>query len=95
MCTINSFYIIDAPIDCEWTNWEIGSCSKECEGGTRTNTRVKKVTDSNGGNCDGESTVQESCNEQDCPGMLNALQSFPRIVLHDDHSIKPHRITLK
>ena len=36
-----------------------------------TNTRTKKVEEGFGGKCDGETTMQESCNDQDCPGNLS------------------------
>ena len=49
-------------IHCVWDNWAIGSCVTQteledgtyCGPGTRTNTRVKLVEESNGGTCDGE-----------------------------------------
>ena len=56
------------PLDCEWTEWEIGECSHTCGGGNKLNTRTKKVEEKYGGNCDGESTMEASCNPEDCPG---------------------------
>ena len=53
--------------DCEWNDWEIGDCSKECGGGIRTNTRTKKWEATLGGTCSEESQMEESCNTQECP----------------------------
>ena len=48
----------------------IGTCSKECGGGKRTNTREVKIEPANGGkNCSGISEIAEDCNIEDCPGM--------------------------
>ena len=60
-------YIVKFPEDCEWNDWEYGECTSTCGGGTRMNTRTKKKEESNGGSCDGESTMQESCNTENCP----------------------------
>ena len=57
-----------APIDCEWNEWQIGDCSKTCGGGSRSNTRTKKVEEAHGGICEGESTIRESCNTMECTG---------------------------
>ena len=56
------------PLDCEWTEWQIGKCSQTCGGGTKFSTRTKKVEEKYGGSCDGESTMEVSCNSEDCPG---------------------------
>ena len=55
-------------IHCVWDNWVIGNCSAECGVGTRENTRVKLVEESNGGTCTGNSTETLECQEQECPG---------------------------
>ena len=55
------------PVDCQWNDWQIGKCSKSCGGGTRTKTRTKKTESSDGGICEGEATMQEACNTQQCP----------------------------
>jgi len=58
-------------INCEWNDWQVGECSKTCAGGSRTNTRTKKIEEANGtdedGVCEGEATMDEECNTQNCP----------------------------
>ena len=64
-----SFYnilSIIVPIDCQWSPWTLGSCSKTCGVGTRTNTRAKVMTEQNGGTCSGSATMTEPCNNGDC-----------------------------
>ena len=67
---------IESIVNCKWNEWEIGDCSKTCGVGTRTNTRTKKVEEKNGGLCEGESTLSESCNLQNCPGNIHVLLSL-------------------
>ena len=64
------------PINCEWNEWQIGECSNTCEGGMRLNNRTKKVEEMHGGICEGENTVNEPCNTQDCPGRISAFNIF-------------------
>ena len=66
MCT---FYIA-APEDCEWSAWEIGTCSQTCGMGTRIKTRTKTQDESPGGVCFGDTKMEEDCNIQECPGRL-------------------------
>ena len=55
-------------MDCVWSNWKIGKCSKKCGGGTRTNTREQKILAAHGGTeCRGPTKIDEPCNTQDCP----------------------------
>ena len=55
-------------VDCEWKEWEVGQCSKECGGGIRTNVREPKTKADHGGdNCVGSSNITESCNTHECP----------------------------
>ena len=54
------------PIDCQWSPWTIGSCSKTCGVGMRINTRAKVMVERNGGTCSGFATMTESCNNADC-----------------------------
>ena len=56
-------------VDCEWRNWEYGECSKTCGGGSRTNTRSKRIEETFGGVCIGEAIEVEECNTEKCPGM--------------------------
>ena len=57
-------------VDCEWDEWQIGECSEECGGGIRINTRSPKVESAHGGEgCAGSSSITESCNVQECPGI--------------------------
>lgn len=56
-------------INCQWNSWTFtDSCSKSCNGGTRTKVRTKLIPETNGGICSGESYETEKCNTQDCPG---------------------------
>ena len=55
-------------VNCEWGDWNIGDCSKTCGEGTRTNTRVPDILAEHGGvECDGEASIEEECNIQNCP----------------------------
>ena len=56
-------------VECEWSTWKISNCSETCDGGVRLKTR-KKVKNEIGTICEGESTVQEACNTQNCPGTV-------------------------
>ena len=61
---------------CEWDEWIIGACSSSCGGGMRNNTRSKKASAEHEGNeCDGVTSIMESCNVQECPGykLFNAF----------------------
>ena len=62
----NPFY--DCKVNCEWSSWTIGKCSKTCGGGQQINTRSKTVEEDYGGKCTGKPSVSETCNSQDCPG---------------------------
>ena len=58
-------------MDCEWHDWNIGRCSKECGGGTRINNRTPKIDAAHGGEeCHGSSNITESCNTRECPGKI-------------------------
>ena len=57
-------------VDCKWRSWDVGPCSKSCEGGQRNKTRVKLVEAGFGGKeCLGNSSMLESCNAHECPGI--------------------------
>ena len=68
-----------APVDCKWSDWQIGECSQSCGGGIRTNNRSKIVEEANGGKCPGDeydnpTIMTENCNEDVyCPGKISAL----------------------
>ena len=68
---ITKIYNLAAVIDCEWSEWQIGECTTTC---TRTNNRTKKVEESSGGKCDGETTLEEPCNTQDCSGKFSIFR---------------------
>ena len=55
-------------VNCQWTSWTNGACSKSCGGGSTTKTRTKMITESCGGKCTGSSSITENCNIQCCPG---------------------------
>ena len=62
-------FLMHDVVDCEWDDWTIGNCSSSCGGGTRTNTRSKKINAKHGGKeCDEPTSIDESCNVQECPG---------------------------
>ena len=55
-------------IHCAWGDWTLGECSVTCGIGTRVDTRVKTIMESNGGKCDGCDIKIESCiNVEECP----------------------------
>lgn len=63
--TIKTYKIVH----CEWDEWKIGECSLTCGGGERTNTREEKQSAEHGGDeCEGLSSITESCNIEECPG---------------------------
>ena len=63
-------FLLLPTVDCEWDSWRIGTCSKECGRGKRTNTRAFKIEATNGGkNCSGVPEIIEDCNIEACPGM--------------------------
>ena len=68
-------------VDCEWSPFEIGECSQTCGGGMRTNTRSHDVSSAHGGEeCEGLDSIDESCNNQECPGKhVFSLSSDTRV----------------
>ena len=55
------------PIDCQWSEWHYGPCSKTCGSGGKVISRTEKVKAQNGGKpCFGDGTKTEYCNIQDC-----------------------------
>ena len=58
-------------VHCQWSPWTIDSCSRTCGGGHRTKHRVKIVSEQFGGSCSGQSSLIESCNTRNCPGIIS------------------------
>ena len=48
-------------VDCEWSDWHIGDCSKTCGGGWRNNHRAKTVVEAFNGTCEGTGEEEEKC----------------------------------
>ena len=65
--------------DCEWSEWQLGECSKSCDGGIRTNTRTKTIEEVNGGVCEGGEITEETCNTESCPGELMFLNNIDKL----------------
>ena len=55
-------------LDCQWSDWNVGTCSDSCGGGLLTKTRSKTVEEANGGVCNNQFSVTEDCNSDICPG---------------------------
>ena len=57
----------NAPVDCQWSAWSWGSCSKSCSGGTQMGSRTISQQALNGGKeCTGDSTITQDCNTHSC-----------------------------
>ena len=57
-------------MDCEWDEWNFGTCSLTCGGGVLIKSRYPIVEAAHGGKeCDGVSNITEDCNNQNCPGI--------------------------
>ena len=72
-------YGISLIVDCVWSRWFIGQCSKSCEGGDRTNVRYKEVVERYGGICSGEFTLIEPCNTDPCPGKQDMINIITKV----------------
>ena len=83
--------ILDIP--CEWDEWVIGHCSAECGVGTRTNTRVKRVEELNGGTCTGQPEEIEECMDKECPGEKDAYPCDIETGLSSYRTINNHLVT--
>ena len=66
-------YGLHVTVDCQWSAWTFGACSKNCGGGQRTKTRTKVVTENSLGSCYGDPSTSESCNTHECPGIIIIL----------------------
>ena len=65
-----SCFIQDCPVavDCRWSEWHYGLCSRSCGSGQQVILRTEKVKAKNGGRpCIGKASRTEHCNIQDCP----------------------------
>ena len=72
-----SIYFLLQQVDCDWDEWQPGICSKECGGGMRTNKRDKIQAELYGGKpCEGNTTFEEECNAQECPGKPKKIEIF-------------------
>ena len=69
--------IFVSAVHCIWDNWVEGNCSAECGTGTKTNTRVKLVEESNGGTCTGNDTEVLECKDKECPGSYSWIKLQP------------------
>ena len=64
-------------VNCEWSDWSKGDCSKICGGGIRTNKRHKITEEEHGGSCSSTSEFEEICNNVTCPSNNDIVdQSF-------------------
>ena len=62
-------YIRDVLVDCTWSEWIPGQCSKTCGGGIRNDSRQMFIELYGGKPCEGETTREEQCNTNGCPGI--------------------------
>ena len=66
------YFINNTSVNGGWSDWEAWTvCSAACGGGTREGTRTctNPAPSINGGaECDGETTVSETCNDHACAG---------------------------
>ena len=55
-------------VDCIWSPVIWGPCNKTCGGGWQNGVRWMEQQANNGGEaCSGDTVVQRSCNQQQCP----------------------------
>lgn len=54
------------PVNCIWGEWKIGTCSKTCGPGRRTDVRTKEAIEENGGTCQGKSSRTRNCQVKPC-----------------------------
>ena len=56
-------------VNCEWSAWSWGACSKSCGGGVQSGHRTVSQQAYNGGTlCAGSYTTTRACNTDCCPG---------------------------
>ena len=68
-------------IDCQWGRWSVGACTVSCGAGTRTKTRAVAVKETNGGKCDGITTITEPCNTLNCSSKYFLYSILIRVVV--------------
>ena len=79
-------------VDCQWSSWSQGRCSKGCGGGQRTNSRHKWVNEEYGGTCSGQSNFIDSCNTHPCPGMQNFIITKSFILINTITEVSNNKI---
>ena len=74
LTTIEYIHLSIIKVNCQWGDWIIGDCSQTCGEGTRTNTRAPEILAEHGGEeCNGPSSIAESCQLQNCTGTNTRL----------------------
>ena len=67
-------------VNCVWSSWHDGGCSKACGGGERTKVRYKIVVEGKGGLCFGGFKIKENCNTHPCKRKINLIRkSIPKL----------------
>ena len=75
----NHSYFLE-PVDCQWSEWIIPTCSATCGKGYREKIRTKIVKEKDGGVCSGKDVENEYCNQKECLGITD-LQNIDRFLL--------------
>ena len=66
-CNYN-IVIIVVSVECEWGPWMTGECSATCGDGVQKMTRSILAVEQFGGKpCEGESSMEEPCSNEECP----------------------------
>ena len=67
-CKLKIFFLflLLREIQCEWSSWFSGGCSRTCGGGNLTMIRHKTQVEVNT-KCNGDSIKQMQCNTEECP----------------------------
>ena len=78
-----ALWFLVVPVDCTWDNWSPwGPCTVTCGGGSQTSIRdIERHARNDGAPCLGESTKDQSCNNQTCfpLGTHNEIPSISKI----------------
>ena len=71
---IFEYKFVSHVVHCQWGDWMYTDCSVSCGSGTRTKSRIPKVSPEYGGiACDGPDSDEETCNVHNCPGIYVSL----------------------